>query len=131
MSLSDLLQLIGNGVSTGVVIAVALGGFWFTTGRHLWRASFGKDGPISRIHDRLTKIEQHQEDAMIERETDRSVSQKLFTGMREDINLVHKRLDSIGVDHQALRDRTVRLEALEEIRQEVVRVIVQQQEKKP
>ena len=131
MSLSDILQLVTNGVSTGVVIAVALGGFWVATGRHLWRSSFGKDGPISRIHDRLGKIEQNQEEAIIERETDRSVSQKLFTGMREDISLVHQRLDSIGIDHQALRDRTVRLEALEEIRQEVARVIVQQKEQKP
>ena len=129
--MSDLLQLIGNGVSTGVVIAVALGGFWFTTGRHLWRSSFGKEGPIARIHDRLGTIEKHQEEAIIERETDRNVSHKLFTGMREDITLVHQRLDSIGVDHQALRDRTVRLEALEEIRQEVARVIVQQKEQKP
>ena len=131
MSLSDILQLITNGITTGVVIAAALMGFWVTTGRHLWRSSFGKDGPIARIRDELEKIKQNQEDAQIERETDRHVAHEQFTGMREEQALIHKRMDAFGVEQQLLRDRTVRLEALEEIRQEVARVIVQQKEQKP
>lgn len=131
MNTSDVLQLVTNGITTGFVIAVALATFWVTTGRHLWRSSFGKDGPIARIRDELEKIKQNQEDAIVERETDRHVAHELFTKIREDQTLIHKRMDAFGVDHQALRDRTVRLEALEEIRQEVARVIGQQGEKKP
>lgn len=125
MSLTDILGIITDGITTGFVIVAALMGFWFATGRHLWRTSFGSEGWGAKLNARLTKIEQNQEDAIVERETDRTISQKAFLEMRVEQEAINRRLDGFSVDHQLLRDRTVRLEAIEEVRREVALLVAQ------